>query len=368
MKLGRLFWKFFIVFWLAQLVTSIGVGVMISALRPPHPGHWPPPPPHEIRQSQEQMLPPGPPPPPPRHHLLPPLLPILAGGVVSLVFAWRLAGYFARPIRSLRSAFEAEASGQLDTRVGAAMGRRKDELADLGTDFDRMAERLQKLVDGQRRLLHDVSHELRSPLARLQAATDLMRQQPERAPEFIERIQRDTRRIDFLVGELLTLARLDAGTENIVLERFDLAQLIEEVSEDARFEAETHGCRLDLDLTAAFPVDGNVDLLRRALDNVLRNAVRHTPSASSVKVAARNDNGYASVSVTDAGGGVDEADLDTIFEPFYRAANAKPFEGYGLGLAIARQVLRLHGGTINAENCPGEGFVVTLRLPLAHSG
>lgn len=366
MKLGRLFWKFFLVFWLAQLVTSIGVGVMISALRPPHPGHRPPPPPHEAKQSLDQMLPPGPPP-PPRHHLLPPLLPILAGGVVSLIFAWRLAGYFARPIRTLRGAFEAEASGQLDTRVGAAMGKRKDELADLGTDFDRMAERLQKLVDGQRRLLHDVSHELRSPLARLQAAADLMRQQPERAPEFIERIQRDTSRIDVLVGELLTLARLDGGTDNITLERFDLAQLIEDVCEDARFDAETHGCRLELnlDLPAVFPVDGNVDLLRRALDNVLRNAVRHAPSASTVKVAARNDNGCVCVSVLDAGGGVDDADLDAIFEPFYRAANARPFDGYGLGLAIARQVLRLHRGTINAENRAGEGFVVTLRLPIA---
>ena len=173
--MGRLFWKFFLIFWLAQLVTSIGVGVAIWLEHPVHgaaggmfAGGAPPPPPPGVDPALR--------PPPPQHGWLPPPLPILAGSVVSLLFAALLAWYFARPIRNLRAAFESVAGGKLETRIGASMGRRKDELADLGQDFDHMAARLQALLDTQRRLLHDVSHELRSPLARLQAAADLMRQ------------------------------------------------------------------------------------------------------------------------------------------------------------------------------------------------
>lgn len=365
MRPGRLFRKFFIFFWLAQFTTASGVGITIWALRPLHQENRPPP-------AHHHGMPPGPeraggkpPHPPPYKSPLPPLLPLAAGSIVSLIFAWWLAWYFSRPITTLREAFEAEASGKLDTRIGKAMGSRKDELADLGKDFDRMAERLQNLVDGQHRLLHDVSHELRSPLARLQAATDLMQQQPERMQEFIERIQRDTRRIDHLVGELLTLARLDAGAENLPHERLELCDLIEEIVEDTRFEAEPRACRFELDLAASLAVDGNTELLHRAIENVLRNAVRHAPDASIVKVKAQADNRYVRISVTDSGDGVEAQDLETIFEPFYRASNAKSFEGYGLGLTITRQVLKLHGGTIKAENLPNGGFSVTLTLPLA---
>lgn len=365
MRPGRLFRKFFIFFWLAQFTTASGVGLTIWALRPLHPEDRPPP-------AHRHDMPPGPeraggkpPPPPPHKSPLSPLLPLAAGSIVSLIFAWWLAWYFSRPIATLREAFEAEASGKLDTRIGKAMGNRQDELADLGKDFDRMAERLQNLVDGQHRLLHDVSHELRSPLARLQAATDLMQQQPERMQEFIERIQRDTRRIDHLVGELLTLARLDTGMENLSHERLELCELVEEIVEDSRFEAEARACRFELDLAAGLVVNGNAELLRRAIENVLRNAVRHAPDASVVKVTAQGEDGCARVSVIDSGGGVDEEDLETIFEPFYRASNAKSFEGYGLGLTITRRVLKLHGGTIKAENLPDGSFSVTLTLPLA---
>ena len=196
---GRLFWKFFFAFWSAQLLTSAGVGAAVWMLRGDRPAqHWQAP---GIgmpaapgwRGAAEPR--PGPPPagllaerprPGARPWLLRPLyLTLLAGGLVSLVFAAALAWYFARPIRSLRQAFDQAANGQLGTRIGPQLAGRRDELADLGRDFDRMAGQLQQLLDGQRRLLHDVSHELRSPLARLQAATDLLAQQPERAAEFI---------------------------------------------------------------------------------------------------------------------------------------------------------------------------------------
>lgn len=367
MKLGRLFWKFFIFLWLAQLATAIGVGVMIWAHRNEHPDDFPPlPPTHELRLETEgpsvamrTRPPPG--------SIFPPLIPILMGGIVSLIFAWLLAWYFSRPIRTLQNAFEAEAGGKLDTRIGAQMGMRQDELADLGKDFDRMAERLQALVEGQRRLLHDVSHELRSPLARLQAAADLIQQQPERVDEFLERIQRDTGRIDNLVGELLTLARLDAGTDADFRETIDLADLMEDLAEDVRFEAVGKGCRLDLALESKLIVTGNIEMLRRAFENVLRNAVRHTPEGTSITVVGKHVQGFAAVEVIDAGTGVADTDLETIFEPFYRAANSKPFEGYGLGLTIARQVMKLHGASVEAKNLQAGGFAVTLRLPLAQS-
>jgi two-component system, OmpR family, sensor kinase len=377
--MGRLFWKFFFFFWLAQIVTSFGVGIAIWARHPDHPdfrapGHhappegWPPPPPDWLGDRPPPPPPGGwadgrPPPPPPPHSLFPPLLPILAGSVVSLLFAALLAWYFARPIRSLRDAFDDVASGKLDTRIGTAMNKRRDELADLGGNFDRMAERLQNLIESQRRLLHDVSHELRSPLARLQAAADLMRQQPERAQEFVARIERDTERMDRLVGELLTLARLDAGMGDTPRETIDLTSLIEEIVEDARVEAETRACRIELAPTVAATVTGNPDLLRRALENVLRNALRHSPSGSCVTVSMRVATGFANIAIADAGEGVAENDLEAIFEPFYRAGNTDAFAGYGLGLAITRRVMQVHGGTVQAQNRPGSGLVVTLSLP-----
>lgn len=360
--MGRLFWKFFLFFWLAQLLTSIGVGIAIWTLRPLHPDDRPPP--SMAWQATDGQRPPPLPPPPPRPHWLPPAMPVIAGSVVSLLFAALLAWYFARPLRSLRQALAAVTAGQLDARAGPAMGTRRDELADLGKDFDCMAERLQTLIDGQRRLLHDVSHELRSPLARLQAVADLMRQQPERSGEFIEWLERDTMRMDKLVGELLTLARLDAGITPTP-ELFDLTELVEEVIDDVLVEAEAHPCRIVLDASFVLPVSGTADLLRRAIENVLRNAIRHSPSQGVIDVLVAAQDNTACVSIADQGSGVASDELDAIFALFQRARNADSFVGYGLGLAIARRVMQVHGGSAQAANRPAGGLAVTLSLPLA---
>lgn len=356
MKLGRLFWKFFLMLWLAQLVTALGVGMMIWVLR-----QGPPPPTAaaDWKPNQEEVLPAR-----PHRPMFPLLLPVATGSFVSLIFAWLLASYFARPIRTLHEAFEAEASGKLDTRVAGSMGKRRDELADLGMDFDRMAERLQSLVDGHRRLLHDVSHELRSPLARLQAASDLMQQQPERSGELIALIQRDVSRIDDLVGELLTLSRLDTRLNQLAREPFDLVHLIHDVIEDVRFEADPKSCAITTQLPESIQVNGNIEWLRRAVENVLRNALRHSPSGAPVQVVGHQEGGAVHLRIIDQGGGVAKDDLEAIFKPFYRAANAKPFEGYGLGLTITQQVLKLHGGQAWAENLADRGFAVHMRLPL----
>ena len=364
--MGRLFWKFFLIFWLAQFVTAAGVGMTIwlghSANRSgPEPFDGGPRPPPELRGADKR-------PPrlaqPPLRHLPPPLVPILSGSLVSVVFAALLAWYFARPIRTLRAAFEFAANGKLETRVGASMGRRNDELSDLGKSFDHMAGRLQSLIGTQRRLLHDVSHELRSPLARLQAAADLMQQQPERAVEFVERIQRDTARMDTLVGELLALARLDAGMTGNLDEEVDVYEIIADIANDASFESDGKRREVRVDLNESIVLRGNHELLHRAIENVVRNAVRHSPDGGVVVISAEAIDGRVHVTVADTGPGVPEDDLDAIFEAFFRSGAAGSSTGYGLGLAITRRVAEAHGGKAAASNRLAGGLLVALEFQL----
>jgi len=363
--MGRLFWKFFFFFWFAQVATSAGVGIAVWLNHPEHgPGArmfeaMPPPP----EFSRPDRRPPRPDDGVPPSRLPMPLMPILTGSAVSLLFAALLAWYFAKPIHSLRAAFESVAGGKLETRVDESMRHRNDELADLGSDFDRMANRLESLIEGQRRLLHDVSHELRSPLARLQAATGLLRQQPDRATEFIERIERDTGRMDMLVGELLTLARLDAGMAGQLDETVELPELLADIAEDARFEAEGKRCSIDVEMNGPTIARGSRELLHRAIENVVRNAVRHSPDDGHVKISTHASDGRLLLTVVDAGPGVSEKELASIFEPFVRSAREGSFSGYGLGLAITRRVIEAHGGSVSAVNRPEGGLVVTLELP-----
>ncbi|AUH50265.1 two-component sensor histidine kinase [Chromobacterium sp. ATCC 53434] len=367
--MGRLFWKFFLFLWLAQLLTMFGVAGAVWLSHPERPSAaiagGPPP---EFAPGGRPPFdhPPGPPrhgPPP----VVPPMLawPLLAGSMVSLLFAALLAWYFSKPIRSLSAAFDAAAAGRLDIRIGAAMARRSDELADLGSDFDRMAERLQKLLEAQRRLLHDVSHELRSPLARLQAAVDLARQQPERTAEFIDRIERDSARMDALVGELLTLARLDAGIADGVEEDVDLAEVLADIVDDAGFEAGARRCRIETDCDASLPARGSRELLHRAIENVVRNAVRHSAEDSRIDICAHAGDGRLRLTVADRGPGVFDGDLAAIFDPFFRSGSRPAGAGYGLGLAITRRVIQAHGGEVSAGNRAGGGLVVSIELPAA---
>lgn len=362
--MGRLFWKFFFIFWLAQLLTAGGIAAAVW-LEYSEKAHW------------SSTLPGAPPPPfcdaaspigPPQlpQHFSPrapiPVAPIVSGSLVSLLFAALLAWYFAKPIRCLREAFEAVASGNLSTRIGPSMGYRRDELADLGSGFDRMAQQLQNLLDTQRRLLHDASHELCSPLARLQAAADLMRQQPERSNEFLERIQRDTARMNQLVGELLTLARLDSGIAGTLEEDVDLREIIADAADNARFEAEPKHCVINTTTGERIILRSNRELLSRALENVVRNAIRYSPQNGQIDIDAQYLQGSLQLTVADNGPGVPHGDLDAIFEPFFRSGNRSP-AGFGLGLAITRRVVELHNGSISAVNRPEGGLTVTLRLP-----
>ncbi len=302
----------------------------------------------------------------------PPLLLAAIGLIASVAFSALLAWSLTRPIRHLRSAVTSFSEGRLETRVAPLVGGRGDELAELGRDFDRMAQQLQQLLASQRRLLHDVSHELRSPLARLQAAVGLARQNPERVPAMLGRIERDASRLDELVGELLALARLEAGQALPEPQSVDLVELAAAIADDARFEARASG--RDLAFTAAGPAvsSARAELLHRAFENVIRNAVRYTSEGSVVEVAAGpTSTGEAFVlTVADRGPGVPVAELDAIFEPFHRGRSGAADDGFGLGLAIARRAIAAHRGRIAARNRDGGGLVVEIELPLAapHAG
>ena len=312
--------------------------------------------------------PPRPPhPPQPRYwpHNVPPPNALLATLAASIATALLLAWYVAKPIRSLRGAFEAVACGDLQRRIASQVGARNDELADLGRDFDRMASRLQASMEGQRRLLHDVSHELRSPLARLQAAVGIMRQKPEQPADMIDRIEDETARMDELVGELLTLSRLEAGELAGAEEEIDLHELVDEVVRDANFEAQTQGRAVVWEEHGNALLRGRPELLHSAIENIVRNALKHAPESRTVWVetSANEIEQRYILRVLDAGAGVPDEELPSLFSPFFRGANTPNTEGYGLGLAIARRCIEAHGGTIRADNRPAGGLRVEIMLP-----
>lgn len=289
--------------------------------------------------------------------------------LASLLFAALLAWYFSRPIRALRSAFEAAAAGDLAPRFGPG-AKGGDELVDLGRDFDRMSARLRALMDGQRRLLHDVSHELRSPLARMQAALGLAHQQPDKIGITLERIERESNRMDKLIGELLTLSRLEASPDVLRREPVDLVELVDGLVADARFEAgQAAGgaaLRVDFDADDSVNVSGDPDLLWSALENVVRNAARHGAPGGVVAVSVRAVGGVARVEVCDRGPGIAPEDLAAIFQPFFRSgASRTGVDGHGLGLAIAQRVVQAHDGEIVVANRDGGGLQVTITLPAA---
>jgi len=298
-----------------------------------------------------------------------PMLPLVTGALASLIFGALLARYVARPIRVLHGAFASLSDGRLDTRVSAVIGRQGGDVADLGQGFDAMAHRLQQLITSQQSLLHDVSHELRSPLARLQAAIGLARQNPQRIEGSLERIEHEAQRVDELVEQLLTLSRLEAsvhaGSRERV-ERTDLVDLVASIAEDAHFEAQASGRSVTFTSKGEAVANVRAELLHRAVENVVRNAVKYTQPGTTVDVVADVDTGDNAlvVRVADRGPGVPDGELSSIFERFYRGADGTAGPGFGLGLAITKRAIEAHGGRVTARNRGGGGLVLELTLPL----
>ncbi len=291
--------------------------------------------------------------------------------MVSGVVCYLLARYLTSPILKLGTAARQLAAGDLSVRVAPSIGRRKDEIALLAIDFDGMAERIGSLLNSQRKLLRDISHELRSPLARLNVALELCRR-GSRADldRFLTRIGRESDRLNEMIGHLLTLSRVESGIATLEKKRIDLTKLLREIAEDSDFEAQGLGRRVMLDAQpAACFVEGDEELLRQAIGNVARNAVRYTQEGSDVEIflsPADPPGREVVVAVRDHGPGVPEEALPHLFKPFYRVSDSREREtgGTGLGLAISESAVRLHGGTILANNAPGGGLIVEIVLPL----
>lgn len=281
--------------------------------------------------------------------------------VLGLLYA--LAVHLVRPLRRLQRALDAFGRGGLATRIGST---RRDEIGQLARTFDEMAHRIESLLASERRLIQDVSHELRSPLTRLGLAVRLGRGGDREAA--MGRIKKEADRLSALVDELL---RLNSAEEDPHARRRDpvpLDGLLEDVVEACAVEAEAKGCRVDLWVDAPAVVAGDPELIRRAVENVLRNAVRHAPDGTAVDVSLRSDASFATVIVRDHGEGVPEEHLGDILKPFFRIQDdrSRSSGGVGLGLAIARRAVELHGGAIAASNA-GPGLLVSIRLPLAGS-
>ncbi len=295
-----------------------------------------------------------------------PWAPILTTLAASLATALALAWYVAKPIRSLRAAFDAVAGGDLNARVAPTIGSRHDELADLGRDFDRMADRLQESMNRQRRLLHDVSHEVRSPLARLQAAVGLLRLKHGAEEPAVNRIEEEIVRIDSLVGGILHLSRLETGELSGTAEDIDIQDLVREVVADANFEAQSMGRLVVWSDETAGVVSGRAAMLHGALENVLRNALKYAPGCIDITVetSVSDSREHYLVRVLDTGPGVPQHELADVFTPFFRSAESAVTDGHGLGLAIARRAIEAHGGTISASNRRGGGLAVVIALPL----
>ncbi len=295
------------------------------------------------------------------------ILQILAIVFTAGLGCYGLARYLTSPIAKLRRATQKFAGGDLQTRVAPEVGKRRDELAGLAEDFDEMAERIENLLVSQKRLVQDVSHELRSPLARLNVALELAKQKSniENVP-LLDRIERESNNLNDMISRLLLLSKLESGAPNLEKTEINLSGIIEQVAADADFEARGENKAVKIVENRECGIVGGENLLRSAIENVVRNAVRYTKEGTAVEIALRNENGNALITVKDYGEGVPDAELENLFRPFYRVGEARERRtgGIGLGLAIAERAVHAHKGAIRARNT-GSGLLVEINLPAA---
>jgi len=297
---------------------------------------------------------------------------VITSGLVCYLLSW----YLTKPIVRLRTVARQLAAGNLTVRTGAPASAGNDEVAGLMRDFDAMAERIEMLLKAQSRLLNDISHELRSPLARLNVALGLARQRGGvESADMLDRIELEASRLNELISRILTLARLEDGEQMVPQTPVALDDIVLSVTEDAEFEAQARHCHVRTSIPEGdWKVRGNASLLHSAVENVVRNAIRYTREGTSVDVELTSDGKAGShdavLRVSDSGPGVPAEALTKLFEPFYRLNDARERQtgGVGLGLAITERAVRFHGGKVSASNRPGAGLMVELRIPLIAAG
>lgn len=297
---------------------------------------------------------------------------LFIGFITSGLVCYLLSWYLTKPIVRLRTAARKLAAGDLSARAGAPAIATRDEVSGLMRDFDAMAERLETLLNAQSRLLNDISHELRSPLARLSVALGLARQRANvESADMLDRIELEASRLNELIGRILTLARLEDGEQLVPQTPVPLDEIVESVAEDAEFEAQERHCHVRCTVAPGdWQVRGNASLLHSAVENVVRNAIRYTQEGTPVDLEmtsqARSGGRDAIIRISDSGTGVPADALEKLFEPFYRLDDARGRQtgGVGLGLAITERAVRFHGGKVSAFNRVGGGLTVEIRLPL----
>jgi signal transduction histidine kinase len=282
---------------------------------------------------------------------------LLVSALTSLVLTWLVV----RPLKRLRLHTRALAQGDLAVRSDQKLSTRGDEIGELAREFDTMADYVERTLGASQRLMQDVSHELRAPLARLQAAAGLLEQRLGETDPLLQRLNRECGRIDRLITEILSLSRLEAlepGTD-----AFSVQQLVTELREDIHFQQPER--RLSFDVPLSCRVRGNRQLLERALSNVFNNALKHTPAGTAIELNHAVVGGLHELRIRDHGPGVPADTLEQLFDPFFRQRSGADADGYGLGLSIARRALRILGGSIEARNHPGGGLELLIRLPQA---
>ena len=289
------------------------------------------------------------------------------GSLISAFFSLLLAAYIATPLSRIRASARRVARGDLDARVGALPFGRSSEMLSLASEFDQMAARLKELVEGQRRLIRDVSHEMRSPLARQRVALELARAQVSGDARLqLDRIERESERLEEMIAQAIQLSRMEMSSPSKV-ENVALDELIADIAADAAFEAQAKHCSLHIAQSAPLLVRAESDLLASAIENVVRNAVNYTTPDSTIRIRLDRLDAQARLRVIDAGPGVPVADCARIFEPYFRTDSARQRKsgGSGLGLAIAKRAVERQGGRIRAVNADGGGLEVEILLPLA---
>lgn len=309
--------------------------------------------PEQIRKGSEYLL----------------FIRLISALLAIILVSWLLTRMFTRPIRLLQHATEQLGRGVLSARAPQAVSSRKDELGDLASSFDTMAEQLDNLVNSQKQLLRDISHELRSPLARLQVALELARNESDgKAEDELNRIGKEAGRLNELIGEVLTLARFEQDSVQSENAPVQLDEMLKGIASDAVFEAEAMGKSVNISAIETCSIQGDSLWLGRALDNVIRNAIRHTPVGTSILISLGLHTDHSLITIRDCGTGVPEKALPHLFEPFFRTSEARDRHsgGYGLGLAIAQRAVHLHHGHISAINHKDGGLEISIKLPLSH--
>ncbi len=289
------------------------------------------------------------------------------GTILSAIICFLIAHYLSKPIERLRDATHQLARGNLDIRAGENLGSRRDEIADLVRDFDSMAGELRTQIQSERNLLSGVSHELRSPIARIRLALTLARDaDDDERSEMLDRIEQDTIQLDSMLEQILTVARLESGQHKPRFEQLSLNEIVDDVLHDANFEAAATGATIAFQGDNDIQVNGDAGLLRSAIENIVRNAIFYSGRGGKIEVRLSKENSTAVISVRDNGPGAPESALPLLFKAFYRVDDSRGTTtgGMGLGLAIVRNAVLAHDGSVSAKNVTPHGLEVELRLPI----